>query len=67
MYVAKLNDLYLKNYDLTWTGILRQVKLTTDATSVKIFKNINWNPKTMESFKNHGFKFYKLSETEVNE
>ena len=67
MYVAKLNGLYLKKYDLTWVGILNGVKLSAKAQDARIFSNINWNPDTMKSFKQYGFKFYKLSETEVSE
>lgn len=67
MYVAKINDLYLKKYNLTWNGRVETVKLSADMADARVFSNIDWNPETIKSFKRQGFKFYKLSETEVNE
>lgn len=69
MYVAKLNDLYLKKIELIsyFNGeIAIEGKFTNNFRRAALFDNLN-DKKRINILKENGFKFYKLSENEVNE
>lgn len=68
MYVAKLNDLYLKKIDVEnfYNGTKSiNGQFTNSFRKAALFNDCD--DEDVEILKRNGFKFYKLSETEVEE
>lgn len=70
MYVLKLNDFYVRDYELNkYVGLgiyeVGDVKLTRDFNKAKSFKGLE--DAKASFFKEYGFKIYKITETEVTD